>query len=305
MIYYIKYYIITRNDIWPTHVFIANKLNIYTILINANFYKKTLCSSFINNFLYKSVLIRFNLILTGSKRLKDNLLNILQHNNILITGDSRIDRVIERKNNQKKLLPSSYKKSTTLILGSIVPSDCEYIFSALKEYLINGMETLKQNDQRIIIVPHEVNPKFLNGIISHLNKINLNYEYYSKQNISRESRIMIIDKVGILADLYYYSDLAYIGAGFNGGIHSVIEPAIHYNAISFGPNYKIVDMAVSLIRKKLASLIQNKTDILNFYNLMNDKAQLNNIKNNMKNFMNEQQSAAKIIVKEIFKNNNE
>ena len=38
-----------------------------------------------------------------------------------------------------------------------------------------------------------------------------------------------------------YSDIAYIGAGFSTGVHSVIEPAVYYNAISFGPKFEIVD----------------------------------------------------------------
>ena len=49
-----------------------------------------------------------------------------------------------------------------------------------------------------------------------------------------------------MANLYKYSDLAYVGAGFGAGVHSVIEPAVYKNVMSFGPNYQIVDMAVSL-----------------------------------------------------------
>ena len=37
----IKHYIITRNDIWPNHLFIAKKLGIRSTLINANVYKKS------------------------------------------------------------------------------------------------------------------------------------------------------------------------------------------------------------------------------------------------------------------------
>ena len=37
----IQYYITTRNDIWPTHLFVAKWMKISTILINANVYKES------------------------------------------------------------------------------------------------------------------------------------------------------------------------------------------------------------------------------------------------------------------------
>ena len=51
---------------------------------------------------------------------------------IQVTGDSRQDRVLERKaGNVIPLLPDSYKESKTLILGSLVPSDYSSIFDGL------------------------------------------------------------------------------------------------------------------------------------------------------------------------------
>ena len=62
---------------------------------------------------------------------------------IHITGDSRFDRVLERKKNIKdELLPSIYKKSKTIILGSIESSDYPILFSGLKKYYPDGQESL-------------------------------------------------------------------------------------------------------------------------------------------------------------------
>ena len=36
---------------------------------------------------------------------------------------------------------------------------------------------------------------------------------------------LIIDKIGILLELYKYADIAYVGGGFGKGVHSVTEPA--------------------------------------------------------------------------------
>ena len=53
--------------------------------------------------------------------------------------------------------------------------------------------------------------------------------------------VIIINKVGILADLYKYSDLVYVGGGFGAGVHSVIEPAIYGSIVTYGPNIHILE----------------------------------------------------------------
>ena len=78
------------------------------------------------------------------------------------------------------------------------------------------------------------------------NVLKLNIKYSQKVKL-QNSRVIIIDEVGILGDLYLYSDIAYVGAGFGAGVHSVLEPVVYKNAVSFGPNFHIVDMAVSLL----------------------------------------------------------
>ena len=91
-----QYYITTRNDIWPTHLFIAKWMKISTILINANVYKESHYKSyFLKNF-YKIILQKFDLILTGSNRLQKKLIHLVPEYKIHVTGDSRLD--IEKKN---------------------------------------------------------------------------------------------------------------------------------------------------------------------------------------------------------------
>ena len=296
----IKYYIITRNDIWPTHLFIANKLKIYSILINANIYKKSHYKNLLYRSFFKSVLNRFDLILTGSERLKTNLAKLVSHNKIVITGDSRLDRVLHRKQEKtSSILPNVYKTSNTLILGSIVPSDYNIIFKGIGDYYNNDFNILKEKKHRIIVAPHEINNYDLKQIEHNLSKIKFEFSYLSDKNNLSNSNIIIIDKIGILADLYFYSNIAYIGAGFSSGVHSVLEPTVYNNAVSFGPNYEIVDIAVSLTNRNLASVIHNSNDFKKFCNLLDDNKALKVISNNIKNYIAKQPIAAETILNEI------
>ena len=298
----IQYYITTRNDIWPTHLYIANLMGIHTALINANLYRESHYKSyFLRNF-HKNVLRNFDLILTGSERLKKNLMYLVPENKIHITGDSRFDRVLERKNDANdNLLPKSYKKSKTIILGSIETSDYPILFSGLKKYYPNGQDDLENNNHRLIIVPHEIDSQNLHRIYTNLTEIGFDVVNYSEKDRLQESRVVIIDLVGILADLYRYADLAYVGSGFNDGIHSVLEPAVYTNAISFGPKYHIVDMAVSLADLRLAAVIHSSDDFSLFLNLLDNNDKLNEIHTNMKDYISKQKLASEQIINKIFK----
>ena len=298
----IKYYINTRNDIWPTHLYIARMMGIHTALINANLYRESHSRSYLLCNFHKKVLGNYDIILTGSDRLKKNLKYLAPNNKIHITGDSRFDRVLERKRNARDgLLPNSYKKSKTIILGSIETSDYPILFSGLKKYYPNGQDDLENNNHRLIIVPHEIDSQNLHRIYTNLTEIGFDVVNYSEKDRLQESRVVIIDLVGILADLYRYADLAYVGSGFNDGIHSVLEPAVYTNAISFGPKYHIVDMAVSLADLRLAAVIHSSDDFSLFLNLLDNNDKLNEIHTNMKDYISKQKLASEQIINKIFK----
>ena len=277
-------------------------MGINTILINANLYRKHHYTSWLYRSFFKHVLGQFNLILTGSERLKNNLLNVISTDKIHVSGDSRLDRVLERKveNSNTLLLPDTYNKSRTLILGSIIPSDHIYIFGGLKKYYPNGQQSLEEKDHRIIIVPHEVNQSNLLLIEKKLNTFGFDWVYYSKKENLQNSRVIIVDEVGKLADMYFYSDIAYVGAGFGAGVHSVLEPAVYHNAVSFGPHYHIVDMAVSLVDSQLASIIHSTDDFVQFLSLLENEHSLKEIHAGMNNFISNQPMAAEIITQAIF-----
>jgi len=58
---------------------------------------------------------------------------------------------------------------------------------------------------------------------------------YTKDIYPVESRVLLIDTVGILADLYKYAHIAFVGGSFKQGIHNVMEPAIYGIPVLFGP----------------------------------------------------------------------
>ena len=85
----------------------------------------------------------------------------------------------------------------------------------------------------------------------------------------KKNYVIIIDSVGLLADLYRYANKAYVGGGFSRGVHSVIEPAIYNCSIGHGPNIEMLDEAKLLIKNHYSKIILNHNDMNNFLSSQN------------------------------------
>ena len=275
-------YIITRHDIWPTHLFITHNMKIDTYLINGNIHKNSIWMKPLLKSLSSKIFNFFNLIVVPSESIKKNIETFNLYNKVEVLQDSRFQQIINRykKNNDLELLPISFLDSKNLIFGSIDQEDEKHIFEALRIIYPDGDKALKKHNIKLIIVPHEINNKKLKEMANWLILNNFNYTFYSaiKNHNINISNVLIVDIVGILADLYKYSSVAYIGGGFSRGVHSVIEPAVYNNFIGFGPNIEMLDEAKELINKKLANKVNNISELCDFMNLIKNKNQKSDTK---------------------------
>tara|TARA_Y100001970_G_scaffold226213_1_gene279613 strand:+ start:7127 stop:8269 length:1143 start_codon:yes stop_codon:yes gene_type:complete len=285
-----KKYIITRHDIWPNHIILAKLLGISTILINANMYQSSLRLKPIIINLNKFIFNQFDKILTGSIRMKNLLSHLADKNKIIITGDSRFDQVLNRKHNNKIKTFVKWKDDKTIIFGSIDNHDIKIIDTALSTFDCSKL--------KLIIVPHEITNSTIKLIQNMLLKYNITFSMYS--NFDYESQCCIVDYVGILADLYKYSTLAYIGGGFSEGVHSVIEPAIYYNLILHGPNIDILDEAIDLNNNNISIMVKNSQQLLNSLKLIRNDKELNEKIDKIKKYMKSQKNSSNNIINELF-----
>ena len=52
------------------------------------------------------------------------------------------------------------------------------------------------------------------------------------------SELVVVDRVGVLGELYALADFAFVGGGFHAaGLHSVLEPAAYGSPVIFGPRH--------------------------------------------------------------------
>ena len=290
-------YIITRHDVWPFHVYFARLLGIQTILINANLYPNSARFYFGLKSFIRWLFHQFDLILTGSENLKNTILSLAPQSTVRITGDSRFDQVIQRsRNSRRDLLPLIFESSQNIILGSTVDSDLPILSQTVD---VLG-ENFFGDDIRLIIVPHEVGDNDLLPLEKILSERGLSHQRLSKFDESISTQVLIVNIVGILADLYAYGKIAYIGAGFSTGVHSVIEPAVHKCAVVYGPRVDILDEAVEMTQTGAGIMIHNGNELANVFEKIEQPTEIEELGNRAYQFVIEKEYASTRIINEFF-----
>ena len=288
-------YIITRHDIWPNHIVLSKIFCDDLYLINANLpkFSKRLYPIVIT--LYSYIFSFFTQIYTVSKEMSDKLEKIIDPNKITILGDTRFEQIKYRFRNNSSITPI-YKDSKNILFGSIDEYDIPIIFKSLKN------DYVKINSPKLIFVPHEPNTKMISIIERKLMELSIPSIRFSNMDKSIDENkfgAVIIDKVGILAELYKFSTISYVGCGFSKGVHNVVEPAIYGNIICFGPNYEILNEAVELVNKKLAFPVNNSKELSSTLKLINKNDQIDDYKIKLNEYIFDQSKFSEKIIRDI------
>ncbi len=149
-----------------------------------------------------------------------------------VTGDTRYDQVWTRAlgaDRASSLLAPLVAARPTLVAGSTWPSD--------EQVLEEAWRVVRQQvpGVRLIIAPHETTPTHLAAITAWTTRAGLRAARLGAPDAG-SADVVIVDRVGVLGDLYALADVAYVGGGFHAaGLHSVIEPAAFGTPVLFGP----------------------------------------------------------------------
>lgn len=157
------------------------------------------------------------------------LLSDIGVDNVIVAGDTRFDRVAKiaaaaKEINMLERFSAGHK---VFVAGSTWPPDEELLVK-----LINSHPEL-----RFIIAPHEIDNERIERLIASVNGKSHRYTQTGDNIDFSDSKLLVIDTIGILSSVYRYADYCYIGGGFGVGIHNTLEAATFGLPISFGPNY--------------------------------------------------------------------
>jgi len=204
---------------------------------------------------YRKALKAFAYFFVQNEKSKQKV-ESLGFNNVIVSGDTRFDRVnaILERDNTLDFIENFKNNKPVIVIGSSWPKD----EAILAEYINQATENIK-----FIIAPHNIKDEQIANLKTQITKSTILYSEKENKDLAQYN-VLIVDTVGLLTKIYSYGSIAYVGGGFgNPGIHNILEPATFGIPIVIGPNYSNFAEAISLVDLKGCNVITNSEDLKN------------------------------------------
>ena len=238
--------VFVKYEFWLNYLKSLKKFNIKTILINAIFDETQIYFKWYGK-PYLRALKGFDHIFVQNKK---SLRKLSEHNinNATVSGDLRYDRVIANfKSGMDFPELEKFSKNSFVIIGGSTWQPEEEI---MKYCILKNSGIIK-----LIIAPHDVSESHISSIIKLFEGFEI--AKFSENNISENTRIIIIDSIGKLSSVYKYGNAALVGGGFSGALHNIIEPAVYGIPVFFGYKNSKFPEAAYFKKNKIGFSIHN------------------------------------------------
>jgi 3-deoxy-D-manno-octulosonic-acid transferase len=167
---------------------------------------------------------------------------------IVITGDTRYDQVWSRAQAAAMHPPARL----TIVAGSTWPSD---------EHVLLPAWLAATPRARLVIAPHEPTSPHLDAIERWARTAGVRYARLDHPDAAAAD-LVLVDRVGILGDLYATADIAFVGGAFHAaGLHSTLEPAAFGVPVLFGPRHNESRDAALLLAANAARSVASIPDL--------------------------------------------
>ena len=144
------------------------------------------------------------------------------------------------------------------------------------------------------MAPHDVSE-------SHVAQIKAMFpegQCYTDLDAGKPSRVLIVNTIGILSQLYQYARFVYIGGGFGVNIHNIQEPVTFGCPVVFGPKYESFKEAVDLVALQGAFSVKDAAELEAVFNrLLTDDQFYDSASATCLKYLKSQLGATEIIVK--------
>ncbi len=232
-------------DVWPTLSAIAHARGIPLGLVSATLAPRSSRRSRLASALLRDAYMALDGVGAVDDADAARLIELgVQRNAITVTGDTRYDQVwqrAQRVDRNSPLLTRLGSSRPTLVAGSTWPAD--------EKVLLPAMARVRRRfpTARLIIAPHEPTSAHLASIEAW--SAAESYRLDRLDDGGTTTDVILVDRVGVLGDLYALADFAFVGGGFHdAGLHSVLEPAAFGAPVLFGPRYQGSRDALLLVR---------------------------------------------------------
>jgi 3-deoxy-D-manno-octulosonic-acid transferase len=240
-----------KYEFWYNYLSILKKRNIPVFLCSSIFRENQLFFKRYGGW-YRTLLSFFSHIFVQTEK-SQYLIQSIGFTNVTVAGDTRFDRVYDIASKAKEIneIETFVNNKPCLIAGSTWEAD---------ETLISQYINETSLPFKFIIAPHEIHASHIDRLEKLIDKKTVRYSVW-KQDQSGNYDVLIIDNIGMLASLYRYGQVAYIGGGFGKGIHNILEAATFGLPVLFGPNHLKFQEAIDLKKSGGAFSVRNYNEL--------------------------------------------
>ncbi len=248
--FFVKY------EFWANHIIHAKKSGVKIFCVAALFRRKQVFFKWYGGF-FRQILNAFDFIYVQNKESK-LLIESIGLKNVLIVGDTRYDSVYKNclsmtesqkeENNTNGVFDKFLLGEKAIIIGSSWPKEESLIIPYIKN----------NSDKKFIIAPHDVSKKHIRNICDQLKDNVVKYTDFTEQ---KGKNCLLVDTIGHLTNAYFYGEMAFIGGGFSGSLHNILEPAVFGLPTFYGPNINKFPEAIEFINQGIGFIVTDQKSL--------------------------------------------
>ena len=225
-VFFVKY------EFWSNYIFEAKKQNVQVFSLCSIFREDHRFFKWYGGF-FRKTLKEVDFFYTQNET-STLLLADIGITNFMTSGDTRFDRVIENKKSLESnpRIEAFLNTEKAFIIGSSWPEDEAIVIPYI----------LQNPNKKFIIAPHNIDEAHVSSIETKLSNLT---ERFTENNGGKN--VLILNTIGHLASAYSYGEIAYVGGGFSGNLHNILEPAVFGLPVLFGPKFKRFPEAIQFI----------------------------------------------------------
>lgn len=231
--------IFVKYEFWYYYLKKLHYRQIPLLLISASFRPEMSFFQWYGAFARK-MLSRFDRIFVQDQSSKNLLQKIGIVETVEVAGDTRFDRVFAIAAQAKPLpeIEAFIAGKPTIIVGSSWPAD-ERLWQ-------ETWPLIQELGLKLVIVPHEVDRAHILQVQKLFPEAIL-HSTMEKPPTEHIRSVLIVDRIGLLAPLYRYGWVNYVGGGMtSSGVHNVLEAAVYCRPLISGPHIEKYREAVEL-----------------------------------------------------------
>jgi 3-deoxy-D-manno-octulosonic-acid transferase len=273
--YFVKY------EFWANYIFEAKKAGVTVFSIctllreNHRFFKWY-------GAFFRKTLKAIDFFYTQNET-TSRLLQSIGLNNVLTIGDLRFDRVIEnsQKVQRNERIEEFLSTEKAILFGSTWPQDEKIIAAYIAAH----------PERKFILAPHSIDEQHLASIEKIIPCIR--YSAEEKNNCN----VLLLNTIGHLSSAYNYGGIAYVGGGFSGKLHNILEPAVFGLPVIFGPKFERFPEARAFLEEGIGFSIKDLESMQTTIHAIEEN--LENLAEKTKRFVAKNQGAADAIYQDI------